>query len=90
MNKLLGVLFIIAGIGGGLYVGGWLMFVTPIINACKAFDAGTLTGTIVGITVLKCIFASFVGGIIAWLGSVIGQILLMGSVYKKKKRNFKF
>lgn len=90
MKKLLGVLFIITGILGGLYVGGWLMFIQPIIDACKSFDAGTLTGTIVGVTVLKCIFASVVGGLIAWLGCVIGQLLLIGSVYKSKKRSYKF
>ena len=79
MKKVLGVLFIIAGIVGGLYVGGWIMFIQPIISACKSFDAGTLTGTIVGTTVLKCSFASVVGGLIAWLCSVIGQILLICS-----------
>ena len=69
---IIGVLLIIAGIVGGLYVGGWLMFIKPIIEACKAFDAGTLTGMIVGVTVLKCIFASFVGSIIAYVGCLIG------------------
>lgn len=76
MKKLLGVLIIIAGIAGGLYVGGWLLFAQPIIAACKAFDAGMLTGMIVGMTVLKCIFASVVGGFIAWIGSVIGMLLI--------------
>lgn len=87
MKQLLGVLLMILGVVGGLYVGGWLMFIQPIIDACKSFDAGTLTGTIVGITVLKCIFASFVGGVIAWLGMVIGQLLLMGSTYKKRNKS---
>ena len=72
MKKIIGVLLIIAGIVGGLYVGGWLMFIKPIIEACKAFDAGTLTGMTVGVTVLKCIFASFVGSIIAYVGCLIG------------------
>lgn len=90
MKKLLGLLFIIIGICGGLYVGGWLMFIQPIIDACKSFDAGTLTGTIVGWTVVKCIFASFVGGIIAWLGMVISQLLLVGSAYSSKRKKFKF
>lgn len=89
MKKVLGVLFIITGIVGGLYVGGWLMFIQPIISACKSFDAGTLTGTIVGITVLKCIFASFVGGIIAWVGSVVGQLLLMGTMATKARKSMK-
>ena len=48
------------------------MFIKPIIEACKAFDSGTLTGMIVGVTVLKCIFASFVGSIIAYVGCLIG------------------
>lgn len=86
MKNVIGILFIIVGVLGGLYVGGWLMFVQPIIAACKSFDAGTLTGTIVGITVLKCIFASFVGGIIVWVGSVIGQLLLVGSYTRTRKK----
>lgn len=90
MKKLFGVLFIIAGILGGLYVGGWLLFVQPIIDACKAFDSGTLTGTIVGWTVVKCIFASVIGGLITWIGSVIGQLLLIGSVKVKRRSSRRF
>ncbi len=75
MKKLLGWLLIIASVIGGLYVGGWMMFIRPIIEACKAFDAGTLTGTIVGITVLKCLFASTVGVLITYFGTLIGGIL---------------
>jgi hypothetical protein len=89
MKKLLGVLFIITGIIGGLFVGGWLMFIQPIISACKSFDAGTLTGTIVGITVLKCIFAGFVGGIIIFVGCVIGKSLLMETMTNKVKKVIK-
>lgn len=58
-----------------LYVGGWIMFVQPILEACQHFDAGTLTGTMVGITVLKCLFASTVGGIIFWIGCFLGGIV---------------
>lgn len=90
MKKVIGVLLIVSGILLGLYVGGWLMFIQPIISACMAFDSGTLTGTIVGITVLKCLFASFVGGIIVWIGTVTGQLLLLGSTYKNKKRKFRY
>lgn len=75
MKKIIGVLLMIAGIVGGLYVGGWMLFIQPIIEACQAFDAGTLTGTIVGITVLKCIFASAVGSIIAYVGLLVGGVL---------------
>lgn len=76
VKKLLGVLIIIAGVAGGLYVGLWLLFIHPIVQACAAFDAGTLNATIIGWTVIKCVLASFVGGILFWLGTVIGSILL--------------
>lgn len=77
MKDIIGILIMIAGILGGLYVGGWLMFLQPIIEACRAFDAGILTGLMVGITVLKCIFASTVGTIIAYVGIVIGNVVAL-------------
>lgn len=70
---IMGWSVLIGSIVCGLYVGGWMMFIQPIIEACKAFDAGTLTGLIVGTTVLKCVFASAVGGIIVWIGAVIAN-----------------
>jgi hypothetical protein len=76
MKKLLGLIIMIAGVVGGLYVGLWLLFIQPIVQACAAFDAGTLSATIIGWTVVKCVLASFVGGILFWLGTVIGSILL--------------
>lgn len=76
MRKILGVIIAIAGIGLGLYVGGWLMFIKPIIACCMAFDAGVLTGTIVGWTVIKCIFASFIGSIIGYVGILIGATVI--------------
>lgn len=81
-NILYWILFSVSAIGG-LYVGGWLMFIQPIIEACKHFDAGTLTGLIVGTTVLKCIFASAVGCIIVYVGSVIAALIC--AVIKSKE-----
>lgn len=75
MRKFLGNLLIIMSILCGVYVGGWLMFVQPIIEACKAFDAGTLTGLIVGITVLKCFFAGTVGTVIVYFGTLLGAVI---------------
>lgn len=75
MKVIMGWIVLIGSIVGGLYVGGWMMFIQPILEACKAFDAGTLTGLIVGVTVLKCIFASAVGGVIVWVGSAIAVTL---------------
>ena len=61
MKEAIGYLLMIIGIAAGLYVGGWLMFIQPILEVCKCFDAGTLTGTIIGVTILKCVFSGAVG-----------------------------
>jgi hypothetical protein len=71
--EILAWLFIIAGVVGGLYIGGWIMFIQPIIEACKHFDAGTLTGVMVGVTILKCIFASTVGSLIIYVSAAIAK-----------------
>ena len=74
-RTILGWIVFIGSAVYGVYVGAWLMFIKPIIEACKAFDAGTLTGLLVGTTVLKCLFASFVGWLIVYVGSVVANRL---------------
>lgn len=71
MRYVIGWAIFIIGIVASLWVGGWIMFVQPIIEACRHFDAGTLTGMIVGTTVLKCVFASVVGSAIFYLCTII-------------------
>lgn len=75
MRYIIGIILMLASIAGGLYVGGWLMFIQPILDACAHFDAGTLTGAIVGATVLKCVFASAVGSAITYIGILVGRIV---------------
>lgn len=67
-----GIIVICLSLAAALYLGLWLMFIKPIIDCCMAFDAGTLTGVMVGICVLKCIFASTVGSLLAVIGTSIG------------------
>ena len=74
-RTILGWIVFIGSAAYGVYVGAWLMFIKPIIEACKAFDAGTLTGLMVGTTVLKCLFASAVGWLIVYVGSVVANRL---------------
>lgn len=76
IKVIIGVVSLIAGIFGSLYVGGWCMFIQPIIEACKAFDAGTLTGLMVGATVIKCVFAGCVGSLIFAIGYYLGMFLI--------------
>lgn len=54
------------------------MFAKAILVACHAFDIGSLTAVLVGKTILKCVFASAFGGLIAFAG-FIG----FGIIYKK-------
>ena len=76
MKFFIGFLIMIAGLLGGAYVGGWLMFVKPIIEVCKAYDAGTLTGLMVGIAVIKCLLAGAVGCTIFYTGLLIGRFFV--------------
>lgn len=55
----------------GFYVSIWVMLIEPIIYACKCFDAGTLTATIVGITIIKILLSGFAGILIMFVGFAI-------------------
>jgi hypothetical protein len=69
---ILGLLLVVGGFIFAGYVGIWEMFIGPIIDACKAFDEGTLTALIIGKTIIKCCFASTVSALIIWLSSTLG------------------
>ena len=78
MKKIINIISMIIFVGGiaaAIYVGGWLMFIQPIIEACKHFDSGTLTGVIIGTTVLKCIFASAISSVILYVSVLITSVL---------------
>ena len=55
----------------GFYVSIWVMLVEPIIYACQCIDAGTLTATIVGITIIKILLSGFAGILIMLIGFAI-------------------
>lgn len=75
-RTILGWIVFIGSAVYGVYVGAWLMFIKPILDACKAFDAGTLTGLLVGTTVLKCLFAGAVGFMIVYIGAAVANRLI--------------
>jgi hypothetical protein len=74
-KDILGILVFFGSIIGGIYVSIWAMFTKPIIVACKAFDAGTLTGLMVGTTILKCLFSGAVGYIVVYVGILIAKFI---------------
>ena len=65
IRNFIGLLVVLMSWVLGAYVGIWQLFIHPIITACQAFDAGTLTGTLIGVTVIKCIFSGSIGIAIA-------------------------
>ena len=73
--NILGISIFIVSILNGAYVGGFLMFIKPIITCITAFDLGTLTGTMIGWSIVKCVFAGTVSGIIIYLGYIACVLL---------------
>lgn len=80
LMRILGVLVLVGSIGIAGYVGIWEMFCEPIINACQHFDAGTLTGTIIAVTILKCAFASTVSGLILAIFPSMGLAMITSTL----------
>lgn len=72
MKKVLGIIFAILGIAGGIYVGFWLMFVGGISQIINSINPVNGLGIAIGIA--KIIFCE-IGGIIAWLGIAIGSYI---------------
>lgn len=71
IRDLLGIIVDAISIILGSYVSIWVMLVEPIIYACQCFDAGTLTATIVGITIIKILLSGFAGILIMFIGFAI-------------------
>lgn len=55
MRETLFWITIIVGAALSIYTGGWLLFIKPIIAVCAAYDAETLTGSMIGWTIIKCL-----------------------------------
>lgn len=60
----------------GVYVGGWLLCLEPILDVLHHIDAGTLTGSIVGFTIIKCFLAGPVASIFFYGGLFFVDYLL--------------
>ncbi len=75
MRNIVATIIVCLSILVGVYVGAWLMFAKPIIICCQAFDTGALTGTMIGWSIIKCVFSSFVCGIIIFIGRCLGEFI---------------
>ena len=72
MKKIIGILIAIVGIALGIYVGVWLMFVGGIVQIVNSINP--LNGLGMALGIARIIFCE-VGGLIAWLGIVIGSAI---------------
>lgn len=71
MKKLrwvLSIAFLVAGVAGGIYFGGYLLLFKPIFTACIAWDAGRLTAAIIWTTIVKAFLSVIVMGVIIFAG----------------------
>ncbi|MBZ9622968.1 hypothetical protein G9F71_008880 [Clostridium sp. FP2] len=75
MKYLIGILFMIAGVVGGVYLGVCVMFIGGILGIARAIDMHTITTTLVAINLIKIFLASFVGCAIALAGITIGAVI---------------
>lgn len=72
MKKILGIGIAAIGIALGIYVGVWLMLVGGISQIINSINPVNGFGIAIGIA--KIVFCE-VGGVIAWLGIVIGSYI---------------
>ena len=68
LRWILAIVFLIAGIAGGLYVGGYLLLFKLILTACIAWDAGHLTAAIVWSTIAKVLLSMVAMAVIIFSG----------------------
>lgn len=77
MRETLFWITIIVGVALGIYAGGWLLFIKPIITVCAAYDAGTLTGSMIGWTIIKyLVFAPIAAKVIMNFALAIAEAIL--------------
>ena len=77
MKETLFWITIIVGVALSIYTGGWLLFIKPIIAVCAAYDAGTLTGSMIGWTIIKClVFAPIAAKVIMSVALGIAEAIL--------------
>lgn len=72
MKKIIGILIAIVGIALGIYVSVWLMLaggITQIVNSINLVN-----GLGIAFGIIRIVFCE-IGGLIAWLGIVIGSAI---------------
>lgn len=58
------------GVLGAFYVGGWLMFVQPVVTLFTGFGNNTLTLPMVLVCGIKILFSATIGGLVWCIGYI--------------------
>lgn len=86
MKFALGIIGIIAGVVLGLYVGLWVCFIGGILGLIGAIQVlvttGTILYTVIGISVIKILLASFAGWVSAVILILPSFALIQSDLYK--------
>lgn len=77
-SKVLGVLCYTMGIFCALYVGGWLMLISPINTLITEFSSGELSLTVLIISIVKIALSATFGGFV-WCIGYIGYNFFKGT-----------
>ena len=75
IRKAAGYLSVLLGTILALYIGGWKMFIKPLVKLYLAYKTGEITILFVIFTAVKCWLSLTVGGLIWSIGYMIKCML---------------
>ncbi len=73
---VLGILICIASLCGGVYLGGWIMFIGGIVDIIDTIKDGGFESMVIALGVVKILAGGAVGTIIATIGCTVGCTVL--------------
>ena len=76
MKALIGLLLVIVGICGGIYVGVWWAFIGGIVEIIKEIRAPNLEAINIAIGIAKIVFSGAIGWICGIIFVIPGWVML--------------
>jgi hypothetical protein len=76
MRFIIGLGIMVLGIITGVFVGGWVMFVGGIVQVINSLASTPVFALGIAIGIVRILFASMVGWLVASVGIVIGKIII--------------
>lgn len=79
MKRVIGLVFIAAGVALGLYVGIWWAFIGGIVDILNELKAPTISELNVAVGLAKAVFAALIGWLAALFPVAMGVAILEDS-----------